>query len=113
MDKSSFHLHTEHSALTWLMNFNNLKGQTACCIQRLQEQDFTSKHLQGRKHNNADALSWQPCHVECMHYHIKQVWAIVAVAADTRDPATLRREQLNDHDKGPILEEVEAGQWPE
>jgi hypothetical protein len=32
-----FHLRTEHSALTWLMSFKNLEGQTARWIQRLQE----------------------------------------------------------------------------
>jgi hypothetical protein len=31
------HLRTGHSALTWLMRFKNLEGQTACWIQRLQE----------------------------------------------------------------------------
>jgi hypothetical protein len=47
-----FHLHTDHSALTWLMSF-----KTACWIQRLQEYNFTSEHCQGQKHNNADALA--------------------------------------------------------
>jgi hypothetical protein len=32
-----FHLRTDHSALTWLMSFKNLEGQTARWIQRLQE----------------------------------------------------------------------------
>jgi hypothetical protein len=31
------HLCTNHSALTWLMSFKNLEGQTARQIQRLQE----------------------------------------------------------------------------
>jgi hypothetical protein len=35
--EQEFHLHTDHSALTWLMSFKNLEGQTACCIQLLQE----------------------------------------------------------------------------
>jgi hypothetical protein len=56
-----FHLHTDHSALTWLMSFKNLEVQTARWIQRLQEYNFTSEHRQGRKHNNADALSRRPC----------------------------------------------------
>jgi hypothetical protein len=29
-----FHLHKDHSALTRLMSFKNLKGQTACWIHR-------------------------------------------------------------------------------
>jgi hypothetical protein len=32
-----FHLRMDHSALTWLMSFKNLQGQTARWIQRLQE----------------------------------------------------------------------------
>jgi hypothetical protein len=52
-----FHLRMDHSALKWLMSFRNLEGQTASWIHRLQEYNFTSEHRQGRKHNNADALS--------------------------------------------------------
>jgi hypothetical protein len=62
-----FHLRTDHSALTWLMSFKNLEGQTARWIQRLQEYNFTSEHRQGRKHNNADALSRRPCQESCNH----------------------------------------------
>jgi hypothetical protein len=32
-----FHLRTDHSALTWLLSFRNLEGQTARWVQRLQE----------------------------------------------------------------------------
>jgi hypothetical protein len=98
-----FHLQSDHSALTSLMSFRNLKGQTTCWIQRLQEYNFTSKLHQGRKHNNADALSRRPCQDECTHCHnvearadIKQVQAIEAVATTSWDPAPLRTEQLND-----------------
>jgi hypothetical protein len=38
---------------------------------------------------------------------------IMAAAMDGKDHATLRREQLNDHDLGQILHEMEAGQHPE
>jgi hypothetical protein len=115
-----FHLRTDHSLLTWLMSFKNLEGQTARWIQRLQEYNFKSEHRQGWKHNNADALSRQPCQEECTHCHkveawayIKHIRAIAAVAAPGWDPATLRMEQLNDPDIGPILQEVETGQRPE
>jgi hypothetical protein len=79
------------------MSFKNLEGNTARWIQRLQEYNFTSEHRQGRKHNNADALSRRPCQEECTHCHIvearadiKQVRAIAAVEAPGWDPATLR-----------------------
>jgi hypothetical protein len=62
-----FHLRTDHSALTWLMSFKKLEGQTARWNQQLQEYNFTSEHRQGQKHNNADALSRRPCQEECTH----------------------------------------------
>jgi hypothetical protein len=115
-----FHLRTDHSALTWLMSFRNLEGQTARWIQCLQEYNFTSEHRQGRKHNNADALSRRPCQEESMHCNnvemradVKQVRAIAALPAVGWDPLTLRTEQLNDPDIGPILQEAETGQRPE
>jgi hypothetical protein len=96
------------------------EGQTARWVQRLKEYSFTSEHRKRRKHNNADALSRRPCREECTHCHkfearanVKQVRALTAVAATDWDSAALRREQLNDKDIGPILEEVETGQLPE
>jgi hypothetical protein len=53
------------------------------------------------------------CHKVEAHADIKQVRAAAAVAAAIWDPATLRTDQLNDQDIGPILEEVETGQCPE
>jgi hypothetical protein len=61
--RQEFHLCTDHSALTWLMSFKNLEGQTTCWIQHLQEYNFTSEHHRGRKHNSANSLSQQPCQV--------------------------------------------------
>jgi hypothetical protein len=43
----------------------------------------------------------------------KQVRAIANVVTGGWDPATLKTEQLNDPDIGPILQEVETGQLPE
>jgi hypothetical protein len=87
-------------ALTWLMSFKNLQGQTARWIQHMQEYNFTSEHRQGRKHNNAEALSRRSCQEECTHCHkveapadVKQVRAIATVAAAGRDPATLRTKR--------------------
>jgi hypothetical protein len=53
------------------------------------------------------------CHKVEARADIKQVRAITAIAAAGRNPATLRTEQLNDPDIGPILQEVETGQRPE
>jgi hypothetical protein len=101
------------------MSFKNLEGQTARWIQSLQEYNFTSEHRQGRRHN-ADTLSRRPCQEKCAHCHkvearadVKQVQAIAALPAVSWDPVTLRTEQLNDPDIGPILQEVETGEQPE
>jgi hypothetical protein len=115
-----FHLRTDYSALTWLLSFKNLEGQSARLIQRLQEYNFTSEHRQGRKHNNADALSGKPCREGCSHCQkIKRrdeslkVRIITTAVADCWDRASLRREQVADDEMGPLLQEVEAGQRPE
>jgi hypothetical protein len=44
---------------------------------------------------------------------IKQVQAIVVIATDGWDLATICREKLSDQDVGPILEEMEARQCSE
>jgi hypothetical protein len=44
---------------------------------------------------------------------VNHVRAIAAVDAAGWDPAVLRREQLNDKDMGPILEDIGTGQHPE
>jgi hypothetical protein len=113
-------MRTNHSALTWLMNFYNLEGQTARWIQRLQEYNFTSEHRRGRKHNNANALSRRPRLENCSHCHkfedravIKAIRAITTVAAAGWDPTALSTEYLDDPDIGPIVQDLETGQRPE
>lgn len=56
-----FKLHTDHGALTWLMNFKEPEEQMARWLEKVQEHDFEIKHRHGRKHTNADALSRLPC----------------------------------------------------
>jgi hypothetical protein len=65
------------------MSCKNLEEQSARWVQRLQEYDFTSKHSEGRKHNDADARSRRPCHSYELKARadVKQVRAIVAAAA--------------------------------
>jgi hypothetical protein len=101
-----FHLRTDDSALTWLLKFKNLEGQTVRWIQRLQECDFSFEHRQGWKHKNADPLKVERADV-------KQLQAISAVAIAGLNPAALRTEVLNDPHAGPIMEEVETVQRPE
>jgi hypothetical protein len=55
-----FHLRTDHFSLTWVMSFKNLEEQTARCVQRLQEYNYTSEHRQGPKHKYAGAHLRRP-----------------------------------------------------
>src|SRR5437763_1473763 len=53
-----FKVVTDHQALTWLMkNENSLKGRRARWVLRLQPYDFEIIYKEGKKHQNADALS--------------------------------------------------------
>ena len=56
-----FTIRTDHGALTWLKNFKTPEGQMARWLKKLQDYQFTIIHKPGRRHNNADALSWLPC----------------------------------------------------
>jgi hypothetical protein len=89
-------------------------------IQRLEDYNFTSEHRQGRKHNNAAALSrrlcqeeWTNCHKVEEEAYVKQIRAIAVVAGAGWDPVALRTDQLNDPDIGPNLQEIKIGQRPE
>ena len=56
-----FLVRTDHGCLTWLMNFKEPQGQVARWIELLSEYDFEIQHRPGKKHQNADALSRDPC----------------------------------------------------
>ena len=57
-----FTLRTDHGALKWLQSFESPEGQMARWLER--DFDFVVVHRKGKKHLNADALSWLPC-VQC------------------------------------------------
>ena len=48
---------TDHSALQWLKNFKNPRGQVARWLERLSDFDFEVEHRPGHLHGNADGLS--------------------------------------------------------
>ena len=48
---------TDHSALQWLKNFKNPRGQVARWLERLSDFDFEVEHRSGQLHGNADGLS--------------------------------------------------------
>jgi hypothetical protein len=52
-----FVLRTDHSSLTWLMNFKEPQGQLARWMEELSQYNMILRHRPGSKHGNADALS--------------------------------------------------------
>uniref|UniRef100_A0A8C6KDE8 Gypsy retrotransposon integrase-like protein 1 n=1 Tax=Nothobranchius furzeri TaxID=105023 RepID=A0A8C6KDE8_NOTFU len=69
---TKFKLRTDHASLTWLLNFKQPEGQVAKWLEIQQEYDFEIQHRPGRKHANADTLSWRPCLVTECHYCPRQ-----------------------------------------
>ena len=55
-----FLVRTDHSALQWLRNFKNPRGQVARWLERLSDFDFEVEHRPGQLHGNADGLSRFP-----------------------------------------------------
>ena len=122
-----FTIRTDHAALTWRLKFRNPEGQIARWLQRLQEYDFEIIHRAGLKHNNADALSRQPCLTNnCQHCDRSEARenqanteSVGTVTCDVSTPFTvnsisslsdicqyteLREAQLQDPDIKPIIE---------
>ena len=48
---------TDHSALQWLQNFKNPRGEVAHWLERLSDFDFEVEHRSEQSHGNADGLS--------------------------------------------------------
>jgi hypothetical protein len=93
------HLCTDHSALTRLMCFKVLQGQTARWIQRLQEYNFTSDHRQAGKHKNSDELSRRLCREECTHWHRVEAWVDVKQIRTTETVAATALESSDSENR--------------
>ena len=52
---------TDNSAVSWLHRSKDPVGQAVRWIEVINTYDITFQHRPGRKHGNADALSWYPC----------------------------------------------------
>ena len=57
LDKTVFTIVTDHSALQWLMKIKDSNNKLARWAIYIQSYKFNIIHRQGKKHNNADALS--------------------------------------------------------
>ncbi|GFS97925.1 retrovirus-related Pol polyprotein from transposon opus [Trichonephila clavipes] len=115
-----FLLRTDHTSLTWLLNFKNLEGQIARWIQRLQEYDAEIRHRKGSAHGNAEALSRRPCPESCKYCSriekkfgvndpiVRQVTAPSTSALDPWSDESVRKDQLADPEIKPIIEFKES-----
>ena len=61
----NFIVRTDHSSLTWLLNFKEPQGQLARWFEELSQYNMTVKHRPGSKHANADGLSRIPSEQPC------------------------------------------------
>ena len=61
-----FVVREDHSALTWLLSFQEPEGMLVCWISVLNKYDFSIIHRKGMNHGNADGLSRRSCtNAEC------------------------------------------------
>ena len=56
-----FTIRTDHAALQWLKKTPEPIGQQSRWLEQLEAFDYTVVHREGRKHQNADAMSRIPC----------------------------------------------------
>ncbi|KHJ42882.1 hypothetical protein D918_06964 [Trichuris suis] len=102
-----FVLPTDYGSLRWLQSFKNPDGQWARWQQKLQQYEFVMEHRPGRRHANADTLSWIPC-PQCGRQSSKKAEGIVgAIILDEADE--MRRQQRDDSEIGAVLQAIQDG----
>jgi hypothetical protein len=114
-----FHLRTDHSALTWMLSFKNLEGQTPAGFGA--SKSTTSNPSIVREASTPKRMYCQRRHVQrnepiARRSNNGQVileCVIVAAAEDGWDRIAQRKEHLNDQHLGQILQEMEAIQLPD
>ena len=112
-----FVVRTDHSSLTWLMQFRHVEGMLARWLEELSQYDMVIQHRKGVHHGNADPLSRRPDDVKycdcyeagvtleslpcggckfctCLHNQ----WARFEDDVDDVVPLAIRRVTLEDED---------------
>ncbi|KAK3708498.1 hypothetical protein QZH41_003116 [Actinostola sp. cb2023] len=62
---TKFHIRTDHAPLRSVLKAKEPEGQLARWIEYLSTFEFDIHHREGKKHQNADALSRRPCNERC------------------------------------------------
>jgi len=113
---SRFVVRTDHISLRWLMSFNNLEGQLARWLERIQQYDFEIIYRGGKSHGNADGLSRRPCVEKSCNYcnktELKEKEKIARIILGGNNLENWRKEQLEDATLVKIIRGKEEGQRP-
>jgi hypothetical protein len=114
-----FRVRTDHSSLTWLLNFREPKDQIARWLQRLgvYANQYTVEHRPGAKHGNADGLSRIPCRQcsreGCPSSPIKEEIAVRLVQVEsTWSMREMAEAQERDEAIGPVCAALIADEKP-
>ncbi|KYN16148.1 hypothetical protein ALC57_11602 [Trachymyrmex cornetzi] len=102
------------------MSFNNLEGQLARWLERLQAYDFEVLYRKGLAHGNADGLSRRPCEDFGCQYcgkveakeALKQENLIARISLSEENSEIWRKEQLEDPNISIFLLSKETGERP-
>ena len=108
--RRQFTLRTDHSSIVWIQFFKEPEGQLARWMEKLQEYDFKVVHRRGTQHNNADALSRQPCKQCGRDSHV--VGAVMQWPFQSYTPEEMQKLQNDDPAIGPVLQAVGSGNYP-
>ena len=105
-----FTVRTDHAALQWLRRTPEPIGQQGRWLEQLEAFDFIVQHREGRKHQNADAMSRIPCpqckraeDLESQVYAVNQVFGKGA-ANDLWAAESVKRMQKEDLALGEFYE---------
>ena len=105
-----FTLRTDHSSIIWIQNFKEPEGQLARWMEKHQEYNFKVVHRRGTQHNNADALSRQPCkQCGCDSRHV--IGAVMQWPFQSYTPEQMQKLQDDDPAIGPVLQAVGSGNY--
>ena len=107
-----FLVRTDHSALQWLWNFKNLRGQVARWLERLSDFDFEVEHRTGQLHGNADGLSCLPWDEGALVKVERDATLIQSVNMEPLSRESIRAAQNQDPVLSQVMRWLETGVRP-